>query len=81
MQQSLPLSKPVTLWKRNRNKVLLFLLGFVFAFMCTQAQTIYPVQSTTRIIPPYSVYLADYAVNGNDKLQCLLVNRDATATT
>jgi hypothetical protein len=81
MQQPLPLSTPVTLWKRNRKKVLLFLLGFVFAFVSTQAQTIYPVQSTTRILPPYSVYLADYAVNGNDKLQCLLVNRDATATT
>ncbi|NII28630.1 hypothetical protein HB364_26335 [Pseudoflavitalea sp. X16] len=60
-----------------------FLLVAVM-LLCTlaaQAQTIFPVQSTTRILPPYSVYLADYAVNGNDKLQCILVNRDATQTT
>lgn len=49
--------------------------------LAAQAQTIFPVQSTTRILPPYSVYLADYAVNGNNKLQCILVNRDATQTT
>lgn len=49
--------------------------------LVVQAQTIFPVQSTTRILPPYSVYLADYAVNGNDKLQCILVNRDATQQT
>src|SRR5689334_20464934 len=57
--------------------VIFILLGSIVL----KAQTIFPVQSTTRILPPYSVYLADYAVNGNDKLQCILVNRDATAAT
>jgi hypothetical protein len=62
-------------------KQILATLALLLCLFTSQAQTIFPVQSTTRILPPYSVYLADYAVNGNDKLQCILVNRDATQTT
>jgi len=38
----------------------------------------YPVQSTPQLIPPYSVYLSDYATPGNEKLRVILVQRDLT---
>jgi hypothetical protein len=41
----------------------------------TQAQ-FYPVQSTPQLVPPYSVYLSDYATAGNEKLRVILVQRD-----
>ncbi len=43
----------------------------------TQAQ-FYPVQSTPQLVPPYSVYLSDYATPGNEKLRVILVQRDLT---
>jgi hypothetical protein len=39
---------------------------------------IYAVQSSTQLIPPYSVYLSDYATAGNEKLRVILVQRDLT---
>jgi len=39
---------------------------------------IFPVQSTTQLIPPYSVYLSDYAEPGNEKLRVILVQHDLT---
>lgn len=36
----------------------------------------FPVQSNTQLIPPYSVYLSDYATAGNEKLRVILVQRD-----
>src|SRR5262245_24245632 len=65
----------------KRIKTAVWLAAALLLTLAVQAQTIFPIQSTTRILPPYSVYLADYAVNGNNKLQCILVNRDATLTT
>ncbi|WP_161964306.1 fibronectin type III domain-containing protein [Chitinophaga flava] len=43
----------------------------------THAQQ-YPVTASTQIIPPYSVYLPDYAVPGSDKLRVILVQNDLT---
>ncbi len=57
--------------------ILILMLSFVKGY----SQTIFPVQASTRVLTPYSVYLADYAVNGNDKLQSVLINRDAAQTT
>ena len=39
---------------------------------------IYPIQSTVRLIPPYGVYLPDYASPGQEKLQAILLLRDLT---
>jgi TANFOR domain-containing protein len=36
----------------------------------------YPVQATTQLVPPYSVYLSDYATNGNERLRVILLQRD-----
>jgi hypothetical protein len=55
-------------------------LVFLFTLMLprgTYAQ-FYPVQATTQLIPPYSVYLADYATPGSEKLRVILVQRDLT---
>ncbi len=38
----------------------------------------YPVQVTPQLIPPYSVYLTDYATPGNEKLRVIVVQRDLT---
>jgi len=54
--------------------LVLILAGIAF---CTQAQ-FYPVQSTPQLVPPYSVYLSDYATPGNEKLRVILVQRDLT---
>ncbi|MBD0254885.1 MAG: hypothetical protein ICV83_04125 [Cytophagales bacterium] len=40
------------------------------------AQTIYPVQSSLHLLPPYSVYLSDYAQPGAEKLRVILLQRD-----
>ena len=53
---------------------LLLLLGQSFQ---GHAQ-IFPVQSSTQLVPPYSVYLSDYATPGNEKLRVILVQRDLT---
>lgn len=37
-----------------------------------------PVQVTTQLVPPYAVYLADYATPGNDKLRLVVLQRDLT---
>jgi hypothetical protein len=54
--------------------LVLALTGISF---CAQAQ-IYPVQSTPQLIPPYSVYMSDYATPGNERLRVILVQRDLT---
>src|SRR5579871_916025 len=41
----------------------------------------YPVQATTQLIPPYSVYLTDYAAPGNEKLRLILMQKDLTQAT
>jgi hypothetical protein len=67
---------PTAAFKRLAGLFFLLLL-----FVKGNTQTIFPVQASTRVLTPYSVYLADYAVNGNDKLQSVLINRDAAQTT
>jgi TANFOR domain-containing protein len=37
---------------------------------------IFPVQTSTQLVPPYSVYLSDYATPGNEKLRVILLQRD-----
>ena len=57
----------------------LFLLSLVLLFLAKQGQAqIYPVSSTPRLIPPYSVYLPDMVAPGNEKLQTVLLLRDLT---
>jgi hypothetical protein len=41
-----------------------------------RAQTIFPVQSSLQLLPPYSVYLSDYAQPGAEKLRVILLQRD-----
>jgi len=41
----------------------------------SKAQT-YPIAISTQVIPPYSVYLPDYAVPGSDKLRVILIQND-----
>ena len=50
---------------------------FFFALPSLQAQQ-YPVTASTQVIPPYSVYLPDYAVPGSDKLRVILIQNDLT---
>lgn len=57
-------------------KHLFTLLAF-FIFIGLQAQ-VFPVQSTSQLVPPYSVYLSDYATPGTEKLRVILVQRDLT---
>lgn len=54
-------------------KILLILL--ISATYQLKAQT-FPVVSTTQIIPPYSVYLSDYASASSDKLIANLMLQD-----
>ncbi|HYF67415.1 MAG TPA: fibronectin type III domain-containing protein [Ohtaekwangia sp.] len=56
---------------------LLMVMFFFFIVHRTHAQ-IYPVQVTTQLIPPYSVYLSDYASAGNEKLRVIMIHRDLT---
>jgi hypothetical protein len=51
--------------------------GLLCIVSLVQAQ-FYPVQSTPQLVPPYSVYLSDYATPGNEKLRVILVQRDLT---
>ena len=37
---------------------------------------LFPVQCTPQLVPPYSVYLSDYASPGNERLRVILVQRD-----
>jgi hypothetical protein len=60
--------------------------GFIGAFfiilspLFSHAQ-FYPVQSSVQLIPPYSVYLSDYATHGSERLRVILVHRDLTKPT
>ncbi|GAA3912464.1 hypothetical protein GCM10022209_00800 [Chitinophaga oryziterrae] len=57
------------------SRYLFCLLLFVTAVARGQQ---YPVTASTQVIPPYSVYLPDYAVPGSDKLRVILVQNDLT---
>ncbi|SDH20922.1 hypothetical protein [Chitinophaga filiformis] len=58
-------------------RYVLCLLLFAAGVTSVKAQQ-YPVTASTQIIPPYSVYLPDYAVAGSDKLRVILVQNDLT---
>lgn len=58
-------------------RYLLCLLTLLTGFYHADAQQ-YPVTASTQIVPPYSVYLPDYAVPGSDKLRVILVQNDLT---
>jgi hypothetical protein len=57
--------------------VLLYLFLLLFVQQSAKAQQ-YPVTASTQVIPPYSVYLPDYAVPGSDKLRVILIQNDLT---
>ncbi|WP_313981885.1 fibronectin type III domain-containing protein [Xanthocytophaga flavus] len=61
-------------------KIRFFLIYSILLYLCfPQAWAqVYPVQATTQLLPPYSVYLSDYAQDGNDKLRLILLQRDLT---
>ena len=54
---------------------ILFITG-LFGINSANAQTIHPVTASLQLVPPYSVYLADYAAPGNDKLRVILTLND-----
>lgn len=57
-------------------KLFLTIIFFCGAFSA-KAQ-IFPINATTQLVPPYSVYLPDYASGINNQLRVLLLNRDMT---
>jgi len=54
---------------------LLLLIGLLSG-MPALAQTTYPVQVNTHLLPPYTPYLSDYASGTREKLTLTLINRD-----
>jgi hypothetical protein len=60
-------------WRRRLLAMLLLLMAITPA-----TAQIYPVQSTTQLVPPYAVYLPDYATGINNQLRVLLLNKDIT---
>ena len=52
--------------------LLITLLGGLPAL----AQTTYPVQVNTHLLPPYTPYLSNYASGTREKLTLTLINRD-----
>jgi Fibronectin type III domain len=65
----------MTIMKKIRNIVTAMLL--LIAIHPATAQ-IYPIQATTQLVPPYAVYLPDYATGINNQLRVLLLNKDVT---
>jgi TANFOR domain-containing protein len=54
---------------------------FLFLSIASQVETAaqqFAVQATTQLIPPYSVYLTDYASPESQKLRVILVQKDLT---
>ena len=45
-------------------------------FFKTSFAQFYPVQVTPQLVPPYSVYLSDYATSGNEKLRVIVLQKD-----
>jgi hypothetical protein len=60
--------------KLIRNCITLVLL----LTMQQASAQIYPIQATTQLVPPYAVYLPDYATGINNQLRVLLLNKDVT---
>jgi Fibronectin type III domain len=58
---------------RHLASCILLLASCIFHPVLAQ---VYPVQVTPQLIPPYSVYLSDYATPGNEKLRVIVLQRD-----
>jgi A nuclease of the HNH/ENDO VII superfamily with conserved WHH/Fibronectin type III domain len=56
--------------------VVSFTLLLASCLFNTVVAQVYPVQVTPQLIPPYSVYLSDYATDGNEKLRVIVLQRD-----
>jgi hypothetical protein len=54
----------------------MLLAASLFGVHNANAQTIHPVTASLQLVPPYSVYLADYSAPGNDKLRVILTLND-----
>src|SRR5688572_13622137 len=54
--------------------------SFVLVCLLTNVcwSQLYPVQVTPQLVPPYSVYLSDYATPGSEKLRVIVIQRDLT---
>ncbi len=69
-------------WLRRAEGSPLIKLFLVFSFSIFHFQfsisQIHPVNVTTVLTPPYSVYLADYAAPGCEQLRVILLQRDLT---
>ncbi|HEX2970445.1 MAG TPA: hypothetical protein VHO46_15215, partial [Bacteroidales bacterium] len=61
-----------------KSAIIAFFLITYCGFEATSQIQVYPVSVTTRITPPYSVNLADYAAPGCDQLRVILLQRDLT---
>jgi hypothetical protein len=61
---------------RRDHVTRLLLLWAMLLPVWASAQTIFPVQSSLQLLPPYSVYLSDYAQPGAEKLRVILLQRD-----
>jgi hypothetical protein len=67
-----------TLFRKNYGLIRLCLVFVLTGISCYARAQFYPVQSTPQLVPPYSVYLSDYATPGSEKLRVILVQRDLT---
>ncbi|MDR2383067.1 MAG: hypothetical protein LBD76_04185 [Prevotellaceae bacterium] len=48
----------------------------VMQIFAGQAQIVYPAQVNVNLIPPYSLYLDDYATGMRERISVTLFNRD-----
>ncbi len=55
-----------------------YLLLLTLVLFCRGYSQLFPVQATTQLVPPYSVYLPDYTTGINNQLRVLLLNKDVT---
>jgi len=69
----MPIIKRITFFQAS-----LAIASLLFVGLLPAHAQFHPVQLTIQLVPPYSVYLADYATPGNDKLRLLVVQRDLT---
>lgn len=62
---------------RPFRKLIVLSSAILMMLHCFSAHAqVYPVQVTPQLVPPYSVYLSDYATGGNEKLRVILLQRD-----
>jgi len=66
------------LWPTALKRLLLAFLFSFFFLPISFAQQIHPVTAAVQLVPPYSVYLLDYAAPGSDKLRIILTLNDIT---